>query len=95
MDDPTALRPAREREGVAVPVADVPSWSLSRRLYEEIGREHHWLDRLVWDEARWRRHVEGVETLLPSVRGTPAGRSTCTSSGSCRRSRARASAAWP
>jgi GNAT superfamily N-acetyltransferase len=42
-------------------------------LYAEIGRAHHWLDRISWDAERWQRHVEGVETWLASVRGTPAG----------------------
>jgi ribosomal protein S18 acetylase RimI-like enzyme len=73
MESPTALQPASARDGVSVAPAEVPLGSLNRWLYAEIGASHAWLDRLAWDEARWQEHVEGVETLLVSVRGTPAG----------------------
>jgi ribosomal protein S18 acetylase RimI-like enzyme len=73
MDDPAWLRPARERDGVTVTHAEVPLPALNRWMYAEIGRGHHWVDRGTWDETRWQAHVEGVETWLAMVRGTPAG----------------------
>src|SRR4051794_18328477 len=73
MDDPAALRPARARADVVVERVDPPDGELNRRLYEDVGRAHHWLDRVPWDAARWQRHVEGVETWVVRVGGDEAG----------------------
>jgi ribosomal protein S18 acetylase RimI-like enzyme len=73
MDAPSALRPARTPEGVTVARAAVPLGSLNQWLYAEIGRPHGWVDRATWTRERWQRHVEGLETWLATVRGTPAG----------------------
>lgn len=73
MDDPAQLRPAREREGVAVVWAQVPFGPLNRMMYLEVGRGHAWVDRREDDAATWQAHAESVETWLAVVRGTPAG----------------------
>jgi GNAT superfamily N-acetyltransferase len=73
MDDPSALRPARPREGVTTVCAEVPFGPLNRMMYLEIGRGHAWIDRRFDDAAAWQAHAEEVETWLALVRGTPAG----------------------
>ncbi len=65
------LRPARAEADVRR--AEVPLGALNRWLYTEVGRGHHWVDRLGWDEAAWQAWAEGVETWLVHDRGTPAG----------------------
>src|SRR4051794_23675330 len=73
MEEPGALRPARERPGGTGARAEVPLGPLNRFFYEEVGREHHWIDRLTWDARRWQAYAATVETWIASVRGTPAG----------------------
>ena len=76
MPDPAALRPARDPGAhVAVVRAAVPVGALNRFFYAEVGREHHWVDRLGWSAAQWQAYAERpeLETWLVLDRGTPGG----------------------
>ncbi|WP_269856483.1 GNAT family N-acetyltransferase [Streptomyces sp. RPT161] len=72
------LSPAAQpdpRAGIRVVRAEVPCPAFSRFLYTAVGADVSWTDRLGWDRARWREHLErpGVETWVAYERGTPAG----------------------
>jgi GNAT superfamily N-acetyltransferase len=75
MTDPARLRPARPVDGLEIRLLDPPDPELSRRLYAEVGGPWQWTDRLEWDVARWRAHVERpeVETWLPWIGDEPIG----------------------
>ena len=49
--------------------------SFFRYLYAEVGRPHHWTDRLSWGDERVRRHLAdpAVSLWLLSWHGAPAG----------------------
>lgn len=76
MRSPSELRPA----GAPLPgtrterVIDC-SPELYRRLYREIGRAHHWVDRLEWTDAQIKDHLAGtgVALHLVIVEGRAAG----------------------
>lgn len=68
-----ALRPRAAPAGVEVVQAQIPLGALNRFFYEEVGRGHHWVDRLGNGESRWQADAERVETWLAWERGTPAG----------------------
>ncbi len=73
---PDGLRPARDPgPDVVVARADVPVGALNAFFYAEVGREFHWIDRLVWSRERWQAYAARpeLETWLVSDRGTPAG----------------------
>jgi GNAT superfamily N-acetyltransferase len=75
-DSPKRLRAARDPgPHVEVRHAAVPLGSLHRFFYEVIGREHHWIDRLRWDDAAWQAYAErdGLELWIVYEHGTPAG----------------------
>jgi ribosomal protein S18 acetylase RimI-like enzyme len=75
-DRPERLRAARDPGAHAdVRLAEIPLGSLHRFFYEAVGREHHWLDRLGWDDAAWQAYAErrGLELWLVHDHGTPAG----------------------
>lgn len=76
METPEALRPARD-PGPAVRVAraEVPLGAVNRFFYAEVGREHHWVDRLPWSQDQWQRYAERptLQTWIISDRETPAG----------------------
>lgn len=76
MPGPEALHPARDPgPDVSVIHAAVPLGALNRFFYVEIGRDHHWVDRLVWDDAAWQRYAADpkLETWMVFDRGTPGG----------------------
>ncbi|MFE3457892.1 GNAT family N-acetyltransferase [Nocardiopsis aegyptia] len=75
---PSDLVPAREPEAgrdVRFVRCGVPSPDFSRFLYESVGRDWQWTDRLAWSRERWRAWVErpGSETWVLYEHGTPAG----------------------
>jgi ribosomal protein S18 acetylase RimI-like enzyme len=76
MGSPAALRPAPDPGAdVTVARAAVPLGALNLFFYAEIGRDHHWVDRLVWSPRQWQAYAErpSLETWLVHDRGTPAG----------------------
>jgi len=49
-------------------------WHFYRYLYTEVGRPHHWRDRLPWTEDQFREWLAGPSRLwLLTVEGSPAG----------------------
>jgi ribosomal protein S18 acetylase RimI-like enzyme len=75
-DSPERLRASRDPgRRVEVRHAAVPLGSLNRFFYEAIGRAHHWVDRLHWDDAAWQAYAErdGLELWIAYEHGTPAG----------------------
>jgi len=62
MLEPSALLPAAAPSAEVVPdvslerVEQCPP-SLWRRLYTEVGREYHWIDRLEWTDAEIARYL--------------------------------------
>jgi GNAT superfamily N-acetyltransferase len=76
MTDPGQLAPAPPADPeLEVRRSEVPSPEFSRFLYTAVGGDWYWIDRLGWDHARWRAHVDRpeVETWVGWLRGTPAG----------------------
>jgi GNAT superfamily N-acetyltransferase len=49
--------------------------SFYRFLYREVGRDHRWVDRLTWSDARLREHLAdgSVAVWVMYCRGAPAG----------------------
>lgn len=77
MTDRAMLR-ASDREPAVVPtlmVAERPAPDLSRWFYSTVGRDWHWVDRLVWTDEQWMAWVDRPEHHLVSawVDGAPAG----------------------
>ncbi len=72
LSDRAKLKPARAAR-VEHSIERVHDPALNRRLYEEIGGDWHWTDRLPWDEERWRAWADEVETWVVRVDGEPAG----------------------
>jgi ribosomal protein S18 acetylase RimI-like enzyme len=76
MRSPADLQPARDPGAhVTVARAAVPLGALNAFFYSEVGREHHWVDRLVWSSEQWQIYAERptLETWLVHDSGTPAG----------------------
>ena len=71
--DPAAIRPPPRPPRVEHSIYLVDDPALNRRLYEEIGADWSWTDRLVWDDERWHAWAEEVETWVVEVGGEPAG----------------------
>jgi GNAT superfamily N-acetyltransferase len=63
---------AREAE-IDVRRSTHPLGALNAWFYREVGRDHHWVDRLGWSADHWQAWAERTELWLLHVDGTPAG----------------------
>ena len=49
-----------------VNLIDPPNFQLNKFFYKEIGKNHHWIDRLVWTEGQWIKYTtnKNVKTYI-------------------------------
>ena len=76
MTDPGQLRAAaRDVPEAAIVLVDPPDPALNQRMYAEVGGPWQWVDRLPWDDPRWRVEIERaeLETWRVTERGETAG----------------------
>jgi GNAT superfamily N-acetyltransferase len=76
MQSPTDLRPAEvPRPAPRVERIGECPVSFFRYLYAEVGRAHHWTDRLGWSDAKVREHLVSprVSLWLMTWEAAPAG----------------------
>ena len=45
---------------------DNKNFELNKFFYKQIGKKHHWIDRLVWQDKDWIKHVsnENLKTYI-------------------------------
>jgi GNAT superfamily N-acetyltransferase len=50
-------------------------WRWNRRMYAEVGKSFHWVNRLSWTEEKWQdyAHRDDLKTVILEVNGVPAG----------------------
>ena len=76
MRSPAELRPAKAPfPGTGTERVFACPPALYRHLYREVGRAHHWVDRLEWTDAQIAERLAGPEVAvhLLTVEGRPAG----------------------
>lgn len=76
MTDPSRLSPADPPAGdVTLERSDDCPVALWRRLYAEVGRDYHWVDRLDWSDAEIAHYLGDprLELWILHERGEPAG----------------------
>jgi GNAT superfamily N-acetyltransferase len=73
---PADFRPATSDDpDLTVVQSPEPSVAFYRFLYDAVGRDFVWVDRLAWTDARLRAHLARPTTtvVVLSLRGTPVG----------------------
>lgn len=73
---PNELRPSALPDAPARLVrVEPPDARLSRSLYENVGRDWNWVDRLAWTDEEWMAYLSqpGIQTWVLFVEGQPAG----------------------
>ena len=53
-------------KGYEVQIIKPADFQLNKFFYKNIGKKHHWIDRLIWDEKDWTQYVsdEKVKTYV-------------------------------
>lgn len=76
LTDPAQLVPFRVEDPLLrLARIPVPSVDLAQRLYREVGRSYHWVDRWTWSPDQWRAWVArpGFGTWILTWDGELAG----------------------
>ena len=60
---------------LTVKISDPKDFQLNKFFYKNIGKDHHWVDRLVWTDKQWADYVfnEQVKTFILKKRNDLAG----------------------
>lgn len=68
------LRPRHSDDGLFV-IRErlVPQWQLNRFLYQLVGEQWHWVDKIKWSSAEWECYVAKVRTCVATYGGNIAG----------------------
>ena len=45
-------------ENCNLQLIDPPDFQINKFFYKQIGKDHRWTDRLVWDDQKWIQYVE-------------------------------------
>jgi GNAT superfamily N-acetyltransferase len=72
LTEPGALKPAPPSRA-ALAIERVGEPAVNRVLYEEVGRDWSWTDRLPWTQEEWVTWSERVETWVATADGERAG----------------------
>ena len=40
---------------------DPPDFQINKFFYKQIGKDHRWIDRLVWDDQKWIKYLENTQ----------------------------------
>lgn len=72
LTDPAQVRPAAQPR-VAVAIELAQDHRVNQRMYETIGADWSWTDRLAWTDEQWRAWAARVETWVAAVDGETAG----------------------
>ena len=53
-------------DGYTVQIIEPEDFQLNKFFYKNIGKNHHWIDRLIWTEKKWVEYVsdEKVKTYV-------------------------------
>ncbi len=49
-------------EGYLIQLIDPPDFQLNRFFYKNVGKNHHWVDRLCWSEKQWIKYTSDEKT---------------------------------
>ena len=52
----------KPNENVILEKVDPPDFQLNKFFYKEIGKKHHWVDRLTWNDKEWIKYTTNNNT---------------------------------
>ncbi|MEM7125566.1 MAG: GNAT family N-acetyltransferase [Chloroflexota bacterium] len=75
MRSPSALNEKTESNGLEVAECQVKQFAFNRFLYQFVGANWSWTDKLSWSDEQWKAYAENdnLRTWLGLFRGSPAG----------------------
>tara|TARA_B100000900_G_C20137055_1_gene536425 strand:+ start:22 stop:525 length:504 start_codon:yes stop_codon:yes gene_type:complete len=59
-------KPSTSPEGYILELVEPQDFQLNKFFYKNVGKKHHWVDRLIWTEKQWFQYTsdENVKTYV-------------------------------
>jgi len=75
MHSPLALVSDSKNNGLVIQECEMDVWEVNRFLYQYVGKQWHWRDKLVWNDEQWKYYVEqsNLRTWIGYWKGAIAG----------------------
>lgn len=75
MNSPSSLNGKADPGGLKVCECGIKQFQFNRFLYQLVGEDWQWTDRLSWPDERWQAYVEddNLRTWVAYFKGSPAG----------------------
>ena len=56
----------KPNENCNLQLINPPDFQINKFFYKQIGKDHRWIDRLVWDDQKWIKYLESskVKTYI-------------------------------
>ena len=59
----------KPNENCNLKLIDPPDFQINKFFYKQIGKDHRWTDRLVWDDQKWIKYVESPKVKTYVLQG--------------------------
>lgn len=75
MTSADALKSKDESQGLKVVECEIKQFQFNRFLYEFVGRNWQWIDKVSWPDEQWKHYAESdyLRTWVAYLKGSPAG----------------------
>ena len=75
MKSASSLKAKNNSNGLQIHECEVKQFQFNRFLYQLVGKDWAWTDRLSWSDAQWKAYAENdnLRTWVAYYKGSPAG----------------------
>ena len=75
MKSASALKENKQSNGLQIHECEIKQFQFSRFLYQLVGENWQWIDRLSWSDEQWKAYAENdnLRLWVAYHRGSPAG----------------------
>ncbi len=75
MLSPSKLKLQNNSKGMKIIECEIKQFQFNRFLYQIVGQEYQWEDKLAWSDDKWRSFAEkdNLRTWVGYYKGSPAG----------------------
>ena len=66
INSPDEINSSEPKINCMIELKNPPDFQINKFFYKQIGKSYRWIDRLVWDEAKWMSYINNsnLETYI-------------------------------
>ena len=66
ISSPEEINSSKPKANCKIEIKNPPDFQINKFFYKQIGKSYRWIDRLVWDDAKWINYTNNsnLETYI-------------------------------